>query len=269
MTATAAPDEIAKFDALAARWWDPKGPMAPLHAMNPLRCGWIADHLARAHGRDAAGAGRADGAGCRLRRRPGVRGPGPAGRPRKWGWTPPPPRSPPPAPMRRKAGWRSTTARACRRTWPPRAPLRRGGGAGGHRARHRSPGLPAAALAGLVQPGGMVFLSDPEPHGAQLPTFAKLGAEYLLRLLPRGTHDCEAVRHGRPAELPGPRPGPPGCASPPSAAWSCPGLRPASPAARGQLPGRGRQFIIVAMRRDYEVGVVGAWDAEKDGQDGS
>ncbi len=34
-------DEVARFDALAARWWDPKGPMAPLHAMNPLRTGWI------------------------------------------------------------------------------------------------------------------------------------------------------------------------------------------------------------------------------------
>ena len=30
-----------RFDALAAQWWDPSGPMAPLHAMNPLRAGWI------------------------------------------------------------------------------------------------------------------------------------------------------------------------------------------------------------------------------------
>ncbi len=29
--------EVAKFDALAARWWDPDGPMKPLHRMNPLR----------------------------------------------------------------------------------------------------------------------------------------------------------------------------------------------------------------------------------------
>ena len=50
MTATATPGEIAKFDALAADWWDPRGPMAPLHAMNPLRCGWVARHLAPAHG---------------------------------------------------------------------------------------------------------------------------------------------------------------------------------------------------------------------------
>ena len=41
----AAPAEIARFDALAAAWWDPAGPMAPLHAMNPLRVGWIAARL--------------------------------------------------------------------------------------------------------------------------------------------------------------------------------------------------------------------------------
>jgi 2-polyprenyl-6-hydroxyphenyl methylase / 3-demethylubiquinone-9 3-methyltransferase len=31
------PVEVAKFDALAARWWDPEGEFAPLHALNPLR----------------------------------------------------------------------------------------------------------------------------------------------------------------------------------------------------------------------------------------
>ncbi|MBC7634453.1 MAG: bifunctional 2-polyprenyl-6-hydroxyphenol methylase/3-demethylubiquinol 3-O-methyltransferase UbiG [Acetobacteraceae bacterium] len=35
------PDEIARFDALASEWWDPKGPMRPLHAMNPARIAWI------------------------------------------------------------------------------------------------------------------------------------------------------------------------------------------------------------------------------------
>ncbi|MBV9757888.1 MAG: bifunctional 3-demethylubiquinol 3-O-methyltransferase/2-polyprenyl-6-hydroxyphenol methylase, partial [Alphaproteobacteria bacterium] len=33
--------EIARFDALAQRWWDPNGPMRPLHRMNPARIGWI------------------------------------------------------------------------------------------------------------------------------------------------------------------------------------------------------------------------------------
>lgn len=33
--------EIARFDAIAARWWDPNGAMAPLHAINPARTQYI------------------------------------------------------------------------------------------------------------------------------------------------------------------------------------------------------------------------------------
>lgn len=33
--------EIAKFDALASRWWDPEGEFRPLHEINPLRLGYI------------------------------------------------------------------------------------------------------------------------------------------------------------------------------------------------------------------------------------
>ena len=33
--------EVAKFNALAAGWWDPDGPMRPLHRMNPARVAWI------------------------------------------------------------------------------------------------------------------------------------------------------------------------------------------------------------------------------------
>jgi 2-polyprenyl-6-hydroxyphenyl methylase/3-demethylubiquinone-9 3-methyltransferase len=41
------PDEIKKFDALAARWWDATGPMRPLHMMNPVRAAWILDRIAK------------------------------------------------------------------------------------------------------------------------------------------------------------------------------------------------------------------------------
>lgn len=37
------PDEVGKFDALASRWWDPQGPFSTLHALNPLRLQWIAE----------------------------------------------------------------------------------------------------------------------------------------------------------------------------------------------------------------------------------
>lgn len=39
--ANADPEELEKFSSLAAGWWDPGGESRPLHAINPLRLGWI------------------------------------------------------------------------------------------------------------------------------------------------------------------------------------------------------------------------------------
>ena len=44
--ANADPGEIAKFDALAQRWWDPNGEFAPLHRLNPLRTAYVAERAA-------------------------------------------------------------------------------------------------------------------------------------------------------------------------------------------------------------------------------
>lgn len=44
--------EVARFAALAQRWWDPRGPMAPLHKLNPVRLGYIRDRLAQHFRRD-------------------------------------------------------------------------------------------------------------------------------------------------------------------------------------------------------------------------
>jgi 2-polyprenyl-6-hydroxyphenyl methylase / 3-demethylubiquinone-9 3-methyltransferase len=41
------PTEVAKFSKLSAEWWDPNGKMAPLHKINPLRLGYIRDAAAR------------------------------------------------------------------------------------------------------------------------------------------------------------------------------------------------------------------------------
>lgn len=38
------PREIAKFEALASRWWDPGGEFRPLHEINPLRANYIDEH---------------------------------------------------------------------------------------------------------------------------------------------------------------------------------------------------------------------------------
>ncbi len=44
--------EVARFDALARSWWDPKGPMAVLHKFNPVRVGFVRDLVCERFGRD-------------------------------------------------------------------------------------------------------------------------------------------------------------------------------------------------------------------------
>jgi 2-polyprenyl-6-hydroxyphenyl methylase/3-demethylubiquinone-9 3-methyltransferase len=45
--------EVERFDALAATWWDPRGKMAPLHKFNPVRLQYIRDQAVKHFGRDA------------------------------------------------------------------------------------------------------------------------------------------------------------------------------------------------------------------------
>jgi 2-polyprenyl-6-hydroxyphenyl methylase / 3-demethylubiquinone-9 3-methyltransferase len=44
--------EVERFSRMAANWWDPRGPMAPLHKLNPVRLGYIRDKTAARFGRD-------------------------------------------------------------------------------------------------------------------------------------------------------------------------------------------------------------------------
>jgi len=46
------PAEIAKFESMAAEWWDPRGKFRPLHLMNPVRLDYIATQIAGEFGRD-------------------------------------------------------------------------------------------------------------------------------------------------------------------------------------------------------------------------
>jgi len=48
-------DEIARFAALADEWWDPSGSFKPLHKFNPVRLQFIRDRLAAHHGRNPLG----------------------------------------------------------------------------------------------------------------------------------------------------------------------------------------------------------------------
>ncbi len=44
--------EVAKFEAMAAEWWDPEGKFKPLHMMNPVRLDYITRQIAAEFGRD-------------------------------------------------------------------------------------------------------------------------------------------------------------------------------------------------------------------------
>lgn len=49
---TVDPSEVAKFEAMAAEWWDPNGKFKPLHMLNPCRLDYITSQIAAEFGRD-------------------------------------------------------------------------------------------------------------------------------------------------------------------------------------------------------------------------
>lgn len=52
MTATVDPAEIAKFERMAAEWWNPEGKFKPLHMLQPCRLGYVTAQIAAEFGRD-------------------------------------------------------------------------------------------------------------------------------------------------------------------------------------------------------------------------
>ncbi len=53
--ATLDPEEVARFEAMAAEWWDAHGKFRPLHQLNPARLTYVRDELCRHFGRDPKG----------------------------------------------------------------------------------------------------------------------------------------------------------------------------------------------------------------------
>lgn len=49
------PDEVAKFEAMAAEWWDPNGKFKPLHMLNPCRLDYLTGQIATQFSRDLTG----------------------------------------------------------------------------------------------------------------------------------------------------------------------------------------------------------------------
>lgn len=60
-TNTVDPTEVAKFEAMAAEWWDPNGKFKPLHMLNPCRLDYITRQITAEFGRDLTAARPFDG----------------------------------------------------------------------------------------------------------------------------------------------------------------------------------------------------------------
>jgi len=197
--ASARADEIARFDALAAEWWDPAGPMRPLHAMNPARIGWIMRRIRAWHPHPAGlrlldvGCGAGLAAEALAREGLDVLGidaaPGPIAAARAHAEGPGGDRGFMLA--YRVGGVEDLVAEGAR------FPLVTALEVIEHVA---APSAFVAQLAELLAPGGLLFLSTLNRTAKSFVT-AKLGAEYVLGLLPVGTHDWR--RFLTPAELGG------------------------------------------------------------------
>mgnify|MGYP001175569042 CR=1 FL=1 len=185
------PAEIAKFSALASRWWDPNSEFGPLHAINPLRLGWIEQNATLA-GHEVLDVGCGGGilAEAMAERGANVTGIDLAEKSLKV------------AKLHllesgRKVDYRAISAEDLAEEMPGRFDIV----TCTEMLEHvPDPASTVAACAALVKPGGSVFFSTINRNPKSW-LFAIVGAEYVLRLLPRGTH--EYAKFITPAELAG------------------------------------------------------------------
>lgn len=182
--------ELAKFSELASRWWDPDSEFRPLHQINPLRLEWL-DSLAGLPGKRVVDIGCGGGilAEAMAARAESVLGVDLAARPLG---------------VARLHALESGVANVDYREVAAEALAAEQPGSFDvvtcmEMLEHvPDPASTVRACATLVKPGGWVFFSTLNRNPKSF-LFAIIGAEYVLRLLPRGTH--EYARFIRPSEL--------------------------------------------------------------------
>lgn len=185
------PREVEQFSALAATWWDPRGPFAPLHRFNPVRLGFIRDQALTRFGRDPAALRPFDGLrlldiGCgggllsEPMTRLGFAVTGVDASSRNIGTA---------RAHAAQAGleidYRDSTAEALLASGEPPFDVVLNMEVVEHVAE---PGAYLRDTARLVAPGGMMIVATLN-RTAKAYALAVVGAEYVLRWLPAGTHD--------------------------------------------------------------------------------
>lgn len=184
------PQELAKFGELAHKWWDPDGEFRPLHQINPLRLDWI-DGQAQLAGKSVLDVGCGGGilAESMARRGAEVLGIDLSTKPLKVAQL-----------HALEAGlprlrYREVAAEALAAEQPASFDVV----TCMEMLEHvPEPASVVQACASLVKPGGWVFFSTIN-RNAKAWLFAIVGAEHLLKLLPKGTHEYQ--RFIRPSEL--------------------------------------------------------------------
>ncbi len=184
------PAELAKFSSLAHRWWDLEGEFAPLHQINPLRLGWI-DGLRPLHGASVVDVGCGGGilTDAMARKGANVLGIDLAEKSLKVAQlhaleaqTP-------------RIAYRHIAAEALAAEMPEQFDVV----TCMEMLEHvPDPESIVRACATLAKPGGWVFFSTINRNPKSF-LMAIVGAEYVLNLVPRGTH--EYARLIRPSEL--------------------------------------------------------------------
>ena len=182
--------ELAKFSELAHKWWDPESDFRPLHQINPLRLEWI-DSLATLRGKQVLDVGCGGGilAEAMGRRAAGVLGIDLAAKPLGVARL---------HALEAQVGnvdYREIATEALAAERPAAFDVV----TCMEMLEHvPDPAAVVRACAVLVKPGGWVFFSTLNRNVKSF-AFAIVGAEYILGLLPKGTH--EYARFIKPSEL--------------------------------------------------------------------